>query len=139
MKYLVAIIPLMLTACTTTSQLQSECEKRYTRLSDMANCLDYSIKEDQILSSVPWVKLYVLNAKVLGQKVDKGELNDLEARIELQNQYIAFKQKEAEAAEASYQQSQKNQLVQQEIDRNQQSIDRAKIINDKIATQSGYY
>ncbi|CAG75267.1 putative lipoprotein [Pectobacterium atrosepticum SCRI1043] len=135
MKYLFAIIPLMLTSCTTASELQSECEKRYVRLSDMATCLDYSIKEEPILSSTPWLKLYVLNAKLLGQKVDKGELKDLEARIELQNQYIAYKQQEAEADEARYQQSQKNQLVQQEIDRNQQSIDRAKIINDKIAAQ----
>ncbi|WP_113627560.1 hypothetical protein [Pectobacterium peruviense] len=135
MKYLFAIIPLMLTSCTTTSELQSACEKRYPRLSDMATCLDYSIKEEPILASTPWLKLYVLNAKVLGKKVDKGEMDDLEARIELQNQYIAFKQKEAEADAIRYQQSQQNQLVQQEIDRNQQSIDRAKIINDKIAAQ----
>jgi hypothetical protein len=101
----------------------------------MATCLDYSIKKEPILSSTPWLKLYVLNAKVLGKKVDKGEMDDLDARIELQNQYIAFKQKEAEADEARYQQSQRNQLVQQEIDRNQQSIDRAKLINDKIAAQ----
>ncbi len=71
MKKSLLIIPLLLVGCAKVSDYQASCEQRYQKLSDMANCLDASVKNDSRMASAPTPKLYVLAAKMLGQGVDE--------------------------------------------------------------------
>lgn len=88
MKKSLLIIPLLLAGCAKVSDYQASCEQRYPKLSDMANCLDSSVKNDSRMVSAPTTKLYVLAAKMLGKGVDEGKISDAQARLELQNLYV---------------------------------------------------
>lgn len=63
-------------------------------LSDMANCLDTSVKSDSRMVSAATPKLYVLAAKMLGQGVDEGKRNNAQVRLELQNPYVRLQNQE---------------------------------------------
>ncbi|HEB9105173.1 TPA: hypothetical protein R1B15_003959 [Klebsiella aerogenes] len=94
MKKLFALLPLLLVGCAKVSDYQASCEQRYSKLSDMANCLDTSVKNDSRMASEPTPKLYVLAAKMLGQGVDEGKISDAQARLELQNLYVNLQRQE---------------------------------------------
>ena len=94
MKKSLLIIPLLLVGCAKVSDYQASCEQRYQKLSDMANCLDASVKNDSRMASAPTPKLYVLAAKMLGQGVDEGKISDAQARLELQNLYVQLQSQE---------------------------------------------
>lgn len=94
MKKLLVIIPILLSGCAKVSDYQASCEQRYPKLSDMANCLDSSLKNDSRMASSPTPKLYVLAAKMLGQSVDEGKISDAQARLELQNLYVNIQRQE---------------------------------------------
>lgn len=94
MKKALVFLPLLLAGCAKVSDYQTSCEQRYAKLSDMANCLDTSVKNDSRLSGAPTPKLYVLVAKLLGQGVDQGKISDAQARLELQNLYVNMQRQE---------------------------------------------
>ncbi|MEQ9869204.1 hypothetical protein ABRP77_07965 [Pectobacterium odoriferum] len=94
MKYVIAALPLLLVGCAKVSDYQAGCEQRYSKLSDMATCLDISIKNDSRMGSAATPKMYVLAAKLLGQKVDNGEISDARARLELQSLYVNMQRQE---------------------------------------------
>jgi len=85
---------LFLTGCAKVGDYQEKCEQRYSKLSEVASCLDSSIKGDSRLSAASSPKLYVLAAKYLGQKVDNGDISDAQARLELQNLYVNMQRQE---------------------------------------------
>ncbi|GAA0510823.1 lipoprotein [Tatumella terrea] len=95
MRKLLLIAPLILVGCAKVSDYQNKCEQIYPRLTDMANCLDRSIKNDSRMSSASQPKLYVLAAKYLGQGVDNGNISDAQARMELQNLYVNMQRQES--------------------------------------------
>ncbi|MGD8203148.1 hypothetical protein [Pantoea sp. FN0305] len=94
MKKVFFLAAISLTGCAKISDYQTSCEQRFSRLSDVATCLDSSVKNDSRMSSAAEPKLYVLAARMLGQKVDNGEISDIQARIELQNFYISLQKQE---------------------------------------------
>lgn len=94
MNKLFFILPLVLSGCAKVSDYQTKCEQQYPKLSDMANCLDSSVKSDSRMSTASTPKMYVLAAKFLGQKVDSGEISDIQARLELQNLYVNMQRQE---------------------------------------------
>lgn len=97
MKRLLLIAPLLLAGCAKVSDYQTKCEQQYPKLSDMANCLDSSVKSDSRMASAPTPKLYVLAAKMLGQGVDEGKIGDAQARLELQSLYVRIQNQEQAA------------------------------------------
>ncbi|WP_245208580.1 hypothetical protein [Serratia fonticola] len=97
MKKLLLIAPLLLAGCAKVSDYQAKCEQQYPKLSDMANCLDSSVKSDSRMASAPTPKLYVLAAKMLGQGVDEGKIGDAQARLELQSLYVRIQNQEQAA------------------------------------------
>lgn len=115
MKYVIAALPLLLVGCAKVSDYQAGCEQRYSKLSDMATCLDISIKNDSRMATAPTPKMYVLAAKFLGQKVDSGEITDMQARMELQNLYINMQRQERADQIAQYQALQQSMLNDQTI------------------------
>ncbi|HHR1139471.1 hypothetical protein [Klebsiella aerogenes] len=100
MKRILLLLPILLSGCAKVSDYQASCEQRYQRLSDMANCLDASVKNDSRMASASTPKLYVLAAKMLGQGVDEGKISDAQARLELQNLYVNIQRREASDQQA---------------------------------------
>lgn len=94
MKKLLICSVIILSGCANVSDYQASCEQRYAKLSDMANCLDSSVKSDSRMASAPTPKLYVLAAKMLGKNVDEGKISDAQARLELQNLYVRLQSQE---------------------------------------------
>lgn len=94
MKKFLVLLPILLVGCAKVSDYQASCEQRYSKLSDMANCLDSSVKNDSRMATAPTPKLYVLAAKLLGQSVDEGKISDVQARLELQNLYVNMQRQE---------------------------------------------
>lgn len=131
MKKSLLIIPLLLAGCAKVSDYQTSCEQRYARLSDMANCLDASVKNDSRMASAPTPKLYVLAAKMLGQGVDEGKISDAQARLELQNLYVRLQSQE------QAQQIAQSQAFQQAL-LNYQTINTMQAIQQKSASASDY-
>lgn len=94
MKKILVLLPILLVGCAKVSDYQVSCEQRYSKLSDMASCLDSSVKNDSRMATAPTPKLYVLAAKLLGQSVDEGKISDAQARLELQNLYVNMQRQE---------------------------------------------
>lgn len=94
MKKILVFLPIFLVGCAKVSDYQASCEQRYSKLTDMANCLDSSVKNDSRMATAPTPKLYVLAAKLLGQGVDEGKISDTQARLELQNLYVNMQRQE---------------------------------------------
>ena len=113
MKKSLLIIPLLLVGCAKVSDYQASCEQRYQKLSDMANCLDASVKNDSRMASAPTPKLYVLAAKMLGQGVDEGKISDAQARLELQNLYVQLQSQAFQQALLNYQAVNTMQAIEQ--------------------------
>ncbi|ELY3771376.1 general secretion pathway protein GspK [Cronobacter dublinensis] len=95
MKRMIFISSLILAGCAKVGDYQAKCEQQYSKMSDMAQCLDRSISSDSRLSSAASPKLYVSAAKLLGKGVDEGKISDAQARFELQNLYLNLQRQEA--------------------------------------------
>ena len=92
--------------------LQTECESKTKTFPEMANCLKLSIEthprcrnllDTATVSSKTCfkhspsdssVKLYLLKADQLSQGVQKKEISDLDARVELQKLYVEIQHRE---------------------------------------------
>ena len=94
MKKMFIIAIFSLAGCAKVSDYQASCEQQFTRLSEVASCMDGRVRSDSRMSTEPQPKMYVLAAKLLGQKVDSGEMSDLQARIALQNIYMNMQRQE---------------------------------------------
>lgn len=91
LKKIIIVIPLLLAGCAKVSDYQDSCENSYSKLSDVANCLDKSVKSDFRMSHADTPKLYVSAAKMLGEAVDQGRMTDAQARYQLQSLYVSIK------------------------------------------------
>lgn len=94
MKKLLIISIVVLSGCAKVSDYQASCEQRYSKLSEMASCLDDSIKNDWRMKSASTPKLYALAAKSLGEKVDSGQISETDARLQLQSLYVGLQRQE---------------------------------------------
>ncbi|MCG3463458.1 hypothetical protein L7G72_16775 [Xenorhabdus bovienii] len=132
MKKLLLLAPFILIGCVTkVSDYQAMCEQQYSRLSDMANCLDASIRNDKYLSMSTSPKLYTLTAKSLGEDVDQGKISDTKARLELQNLYVNLQRQESADQMTRHQALQQSNL-------NSKAIQAMQAINNKAAPQPIY-
>lgn len=115
MNKLILILPIFLAGCAKVSDYQTKCEQQYQKFSDMASCLDNSVKTDSRMSGAATSKLYVLTAKMLGEGVDQGKISDSQARLELQNLYVNMQRQESVEQQASAQAIQQGLLNAQTI------------------------
>ncbi|WP_245759456.1 hypothetical protein [Yersinia ruckeri] len=115
MKKIILILPFLLAGCAKVSDYQAKCEQQYSRFSEMASCLDTSVKTDSRMASAATPKLYVLTAKMLGEGVDKGNISDSQARLELQTLYVNMQRQESAEQQASAQAIQQSLLNMQTI------------------------
>ena len=113
MKRLIIALAVSLGGCATVThvgvgELQTECEFKTKTFPEMANCLKLSIETHprcrglldttKVSSKTCFrygpndssVKLYLLKAEQLSQGVQKKEISDLDARVELQKLYVEW-------------------------------------------------
>lgn len=76
--------------CATVGSYQTECEKRHRAFPDVVVCLKAAVAEDPRwwMSSNASVKLYLLKAEQLSERVQRGEMSDLDARVAVQALYV---------------------------------------------------
>lgn len=94
MKTIVAAaVALLLVGCATSgTQMQAECEARFTAFPDIYRCTS-----DQISARNPGIrsdaraKLYLLRGEQLAQLVTDGKMTGLDAKVEWQSLFVSLK------------------------------------------------
>ena len=91
-----AFIALLISGCATVGSYQAECEKGNTAFSDVVQCLKMSVASDSRpgMAKDARVKLYLLKAEQLSQKVQSREISDIDAKVALQELYVRLKRDE---------------------------------------------
>lgn len=75
---------IMLTGCATVSSHQTQCEQQHPEFPAAVRCLKTAIGQPRNEET----KLYLLTAEHLSERVQRHELSDAEARLELQKTYV---------------------------------------------------
>lgn len=85
-----------ISGCTTVGSYQADCEKQHSAFPDVVRCLKDALAKDwrPSASKDARVRLYLLKADQLSQRVQRGELSDLDARVALQELYVNLKRDE---------------------------------------------
>lgn len=91
MRYLIILAPFIFIGCATVGSYQQECEKNNSSFQAMVKCLNTSISSNSRMSNDANVKMYLLRAEQLNQKVSNNELSDIDAKVELQKTYLELK------------------------------------------------
>ena len=83
----------LLSGCTSVGKIQAGCEQTSPTFPELATCLRTSIagSDSSRMQNSPEVKLYLLKADQLSERVKKREISDLDARVELQQLYLDAK------------------------------------------------
>ena len=86
----------LLASCTTVGMMQASCEKTSSTFPELAACLKEAIASsgNSLMQNSPEVKLYMLKAEQLSQRVQHQEISDIDARVELQTMYVNLKNQE---------------------------------------------
>lgn len=98
MRLAIIVLVVGLGSCTTTTvgQLQAGCETNSQSFPEMAACLRNAVasSDSTRMQNSPDVKLYLLKADQLAQRVQNKEISDLDARVELQQLYVNLRNQE---------------------------------------------
>ncbi|MCJ8500131.1 hypothetical protein [Desulfatitalea alkaliphila] len=78
--------------CATIGSYQAQCEQQTSSFPEMVACLKAKVTSDWRPSKRNQkVKLYLLKADQLSYKVQSGEITEIDAKVELQELYLALK------------------------------------------------
>jgi len=89
---LVFLVTGYISGCATVGSYQADCEKQHSAFPEVVLCLKTALAKDQPAASKDArVRLYLLKADQLSQRVQRGELSDLDARVTLQELYVNLK------------------------------------------------
>lgn len=109
MKLITALMCLcyLVTGCATPiAKKQGACEDKFTVFADVVKCTKETFMSDpNARVKDPKVKLYFLKGDQLVEKLQKGEITELDARTEWQNLFVELSGKasaESAAAAARY-------------------------------------
>lgn len=95
MRILISIFLIFfVSGCSTVGSYQVECEELHAEFKDQVECLKASVHNDSRIRGDGRVRLYLAKADQLVFKVESGELKELDARVELQEYYLALKNDE---------------------------------------------
>lgn len=85
----------LVSGCVTVGAKQSECEQKYSSFAQIVSCTKLAFANDSRASRNSEVKLYFLKGDQLVEKVNKGEISELDAKTEWQALYVQLKAEEA--------------------------------------------
>lgn len=98
-------ICLTLAGCATVGKMQAGCEATTTTFPEMAECLKVKVAGESRMKNNSEVKLYLLKADQLSERVKQGTISEIDARVELQQLFVQLKHQETtegSAAAAAY-------------------------------------
>ena len=90
-KYLLlSLLSLTLPACGSLAWTQASCERTSPPFPELADCISWGVAAsgNGWMQNNPDVKLYLLTANQLSQRVKRQEMSGMEARAELQSLYV---------------------------------------------------
>lgn len=89
MKYLLGIIlaAASFSSSATVYSIQSQCERDYPKFTEMVNCLSTNIMRDNNLRDDQEARTYVATAKNLAGKVQRKQIYEDDAVLQLQEKY----------------------------------------------------
>lgn len=82
-----AVLTLILAACTSTADIQRQCAAVTQSFTDEISCFEAQVAQDSYLSGDSFVQEYVLLGRVLADKVRSGQINENEARLQMSRAY----------------------------------------------------
>jgi hypothetical protein len=88
------IITIIVSGCATVGSYQQDCEAIHTDFAGMVGCLKTSVQSDSRIKDDGRVRLYLLKAEQLLVKVKSKEIDELDARAQLQEIYVGLKNQE---------------------------------------------
>jgi hypothetical protein len=101
---LFGILSLLISGCATQkiNAYQTECEKKTTTFAELSSCLQGALEtqSSSFLSDNSGLTLYVLKAEQLSQKIQKGEISEIDARVTLQELYVKLENEEKSRAKS---------------------------------------
>lgn len=74
----------VLTGCATVSSRQTDCEQQHAEFPEVVRCLKTALGQPRSEET----KLYLLTAEQLSEKVQRQEISDADARLELRRTYV---------------------------------------------------
>ncbi len=92
-KIAVTFVAILVSGCATVGSYQTECEQKNAAFADVVQCLKTSIASDSRtgMAKDARVRLYLLKADQLSQKVQNREIAEIDARVALQELYVQLK------------------------------------------------
>ncbi|GEM_PF-2989488 len=96
------IFTLCLAACTSTADIQKQCAAAAASFGQEVSCIESLVAQDSYLGGDSFVHQYVLEGKVLAEKLAAGEIRESEARLEFSRAYneLALRQQQYQAYNA---------------------------------------
>lgn len=95
MKYIATgLLSLFVVGCANVGTMQSACNKTTSTFPDMVRCVDDAIAQDGRMSRNPRIELYRLRAAQLARRVEQKQIDDLDARVELQQLHVKLRSDE---------------------------------------------
>lgn len=88
------VVSFFFVGCATVGSYQAECEQKNTEFKNIVQCLKISTSSDSRMINNPKIKLYLLKADQLNQKIENKEISEIDAKLELQEYYLKLKQNE---------------------------------------------
>src|SRR5205823_3906327 len=81
-----------LAACVSGTQMQAECEGKFTRFAEIVRCTQQNVaaRNSSILSD-PRAKLYLLKGEELASYVEAGTMSDIQAKVAWQQVYVQLR------------------------------------------------
>jgi hypothetical protein len=85
---------MLLASCAITgTQIQSECESKYSGFVEAFNCTRDRIRaESPKRLDPPQAKLYMLKGEQLSERVKAGQMSDIDAKVEWAKAYMEMQQ-----------------------------------------------
>jgi hypothetical protein len=93
-RYFLLLLALILSGCATVGIYQQDCEVPHSDFGGMVACLKSSVLSDSRMNGDGRVRLYLLKADQLVAKVNAKEIEELDARVQLQEIYLGLKSQE---------------------------------------------
>jgi hypothetical protein len=84
-----------LLGCANIGKAQVGCENRYAAFADIVSCTKAAMADSSRAANDSRVRAYFLRGDQLAEMVRKGNISNLDARVEWQNMYLELKDSES--------------------------------------------
>ena len=92
MRYITAaLMALAATGCANLGSIQADCEKTTKTFPELYRCIDSAIALETRYANSAQVQLFRLKAAQLSGRVERKQIEDIDARVELKQLYVQIR------------------------------------------------